>query len=318
MVISRNLPPLAFLAAEKVPSSFLDLRYGGICNDCFDIITYARSKNALLDTIERNDINWLEKILKFKPELIFLSDRRGQTSMYVAAREGNVAAIRYLHILHPNFISSEGIQLVNIAAEKCHLEAIRTLYELSPPDLISQQDRCDRNPMHYAVTNWFFFYYGDKERFERTIKTLHELNPNFITMQDMRGETPMHMAAKCNNAVGIRMLHDMNSTVIAMQDREGNTPMHTAASRCHIAAIKVLYELDNSLIYKKDIGGFTPLDQAKEYKHEKAIIKITKLHQMERKKALIRTIISILPYVAVISSVAIGCFLKFCRNDKYS
>nr|NGX49726.1 hypothetical protein [Candidatus Anoxychlamydiales bacterium] len=89
-------------------------------------------------------------------------------------------------------------------------------------------------------------------------------------------------------------------------------------SRCHVEAITVLHELDSSLIFRNNILGFTPRDFAKVYEHEKAIIEITKLHQMERKKALIRTIIYILPYVAVISSVAIGCFLKFCRNDKYS
>ena len=84
--------------------------------------------------------------------------------------------------------------------------------------------------------------------------------------------TPLHQAARDNNAAEAKRLID-NGAEVNAKDKDGVTPLHEAAMANAVEVAKVL--IDNGADIKaKDKDGWTPLDWAK---HEKVGMAVAEL-----------------------------------------
>ena len=82
-----------------------------------------------------------------------------------------------------------------------------------------------------------------------TIKLIIEANPGSITVADIFGYTPLHIACQVGNEEAVRILVNANEDILMDRDTAGNLPIHLAclAGKCNtIKYLTATYDCENS------------------------------------------------------------------------
>ena len=99
------------------------------------------------------------------------------------------------------------------------------------------------------------------------LRALYIRNPNLLRSYDGKARIPLHYAAEYNQLEIVKFyIEEAHFTEINIQDIEGNTPMHLACMKGHINIVKYLYSHNAALSF--NYKGKKPQDYAEFFGHK--------------------------------------------------
>lgn len=197
----------------------------------------------------------------------------GSTLLHLAAENGHKGVVKLLLEKGADITAQNqsGATALHVAAEKGFDGMFRLLQLVwrgsSFDKAIETVDRAGCSPLHSAAAN-------DRQviNCEVIIRILLEEGAN-IAIKNVRGRTPLHLAAEKGHEGAVRLLMEHGATAdqaAGFLDRAGNTPLHSAAKNGHEAVVRVLLEMgvDCTITTK---SGATPLHWAAKMGHEAVV-----------------------------------------------
>jgi ankyrin repeat protein len=196
-----------------------------------DILSSVTSNTELLLVAATNGyIEMIEPLAKLGTDLDFV-DQHNMAAIYLAAQSGHTDVVVLLIKLGCNVKTSNRVSVMHYAAVGGHEDVIRALNQLDP-ELIDICDSDGKTPMHAAAET------GSNPG---VIKLLGQHNIDKVTKG---GLAPIHLAARCGNAVMVEAFIGLNVD-LCRQCTIGITPLYLAVYRGmmekdHINYVKII------------------------------------------------------------------------------
>ena len=145
------------------------------------------------------------------------ADENGSTPLFIAARDGDTARVRWLAERGADVdkADNDGRTPLYVAAEEGHTKAVRTLLACGAE--VDKADNLDCTPLHAAA------YCGHVESMQALVDCGADVNA-----ADCSGETSLHEAAQMGHTKAVRMLVVYGADV-NKADNNGCTPLYEAA-----------------------------------------------------------------------------------------
>ncbi|KAK0603714.1 hypothetical protein LWI29_007833 [Acer saccharum] len=220
------------------------------------------------------NMDFVREILGMCPELLWKTNKKGETLLHMAARHGHADVAKYLlqeckntpyqnhHHDQELGINSTStrlmLQMVNEAKDTALHEAVRynhldvvQLLTKEDPSLPYDVNKSDETPLYLAVERGY-------------AEILEEILSTCVSPADHGpySRTALHTAVICNNTRTTTLLLNDKRILKSKQDQQGWTPLHLAAHLGYIVILKMLLIKDRSAAYKADNEGKTALHVA--------------------------------------------------------
>lgn len=181
----------------------------------------------------------LLKHIRKHPSDVKLSDKRGRTSLHMAAIEGHLECVR---VLMDNGAPVEAVDNQGLTALHCAcmckkpshlLDVVLALVNAGRAD-VCKKTNAGNTPLHYFVRNEC----EDSVMFLEVLSLLLTKGAN-VNTQTKLGETPLHQAAIRGLEQNVMMLLSCTGGMkvdVNTRDRNGETALHSA---CRIGSIAV-------------------------------------------------------------------------------
>ncbi|XP_065348329.1 uncharacterized protein LOC135944969 isoform X2 [Cloeon dipterum] len=179
--------------------------------------------------------NWLEMlqlVLSLRLCDVNCRDNRGETALFVAARENKFSAFPLLaeNGADMSVLNENGQSLLHIIAQSGDAEACLQMMARLNTSIIKQIDRQGRTALHFAV----------EANCNVDVVQLMLLSiAEFVTGLDLHGQNVLHLAVKHSSEHVVELLAEIDD-MHYICDVNGDTPMHLAAKSNDIAALRLL------------------------------------------------------------------------------
>ncbi|KAE9610399.1 putative ankyrin repeat-containing domain, PGG domain-containing protein [Lupinus albus] len=211
--------------------------------------------------------------------VILVTDRRKDTELHLAARHGDVAAIRQitnrineqmvgtLSMKNADFdaeVEEIRFAMVNdanelgetalfIAANKGHLDVVKELLRYASPQGISLKNDMGFDPLHIAANHGHL----------AIVQVLLDHDPGLInTFSPSINATPLISAATRGRTNVVDQLLSRDLSQLELSRSNGKNALHLAARQGHVDVVKLLLEKDPQLARRTDKKGQTALHMA--------------------------------------------------------
>ncbi|KAK4854984.1 hypothetical protein QYF36_002956 [Acer negundo] len=220
------------------------------------------------------NMDFVKEILKMCPELLWKTNKKGETLLHMAARHGQADVAKYLlqeckntpyqnhHHDQELGINSTStklmLQMINEAKDTALHEAVRynhldvvQLLTKEDPSLPYDVNKSDETPLYLAAERGY-------------AEILKEILSTCVSPADHGpySRTALHATVICNNTRTTTLLLNDKRILKSEQDQQGWTPLHLAAHLGYIVILKMLLIKDRSAAYKADNEGKTALHVA--------------------------------------------------------
>ncbi|CAE7376239.1 unnamed protein product, partial [Symbiodinium sp. CCMP2456] len=212
------------------------------------------------EAAERGDVAALEQHLQAGADLNATlepatSEGPGWTAVKFAARDGHVAALKFLQKAGVNVCAAAKIAALNHhAAEMLEVLAKAGCDLNAKVELSSYYDPLGGTAAHWAARN------QNHTDGAAALKFLHEAGANLDAKAD-DGSTPACWAADAGSAEALEVLAEAEADLNAASNKFGMTPAHVAAATCHLEALRTLIKAGVNLNVI-DNDGQTAADRA--------------------------------------------------------
>ncbi|XP_027152355.1 protein ACCELERATED CELL DEATH 6-like [Coffea eugenioides] len=206
--------------------------------------------------------NVVQLILAGHGRLLMKLNKRGETALHLAARNGHFRIVRALidyakseagHWFTPCFDRRKRmLRMASVAGNTALHEAVRNnFYDIAK--LLVQEDPEFRYPHNYAVETPLYLtpsYLGPGHKtalhaaaiwnFPDSMKLILEKLPNLIKNVDKFGWTALHYAAKFNHQEIARLLlsADRSTAYVAAKNDDSKTALHIAVTHGHVVLVQ--------------------------------------------------------------------------------
>ncbi len=142
---------------------------------------------------------------------------------------------------------------------------------------INERDEHGNTSLYYVAP------FGAQEYIEqvhRTVKAFLAYPEIDINLQNRRGQTPLHLAAMCNNLKMVTLLLQIANIKVNAQDKHGATALHYAVRYGHSVLVDWMLwrEKDIAVNLKEHTAGNTPLHIAAQHGYLE-IVRLLLLHK---------------------------------------
>ncbi|XAR49477.1 hypothetical protein NMG60_11032698 [Bertholletia excelsa] len=205
----------------------------------------------------------VEEALRICPGMLRMANRRGETALHIAAREGHTQIVKVLieHAKLEKDIESgigakeELMRMKNktedtpmhLAASNRHVEVVKLLAGEDPGYSYSG-NRAGESPLYLAVERGF------SDVVVAILKTCSS-----TAHGGPGGRTALHAAVFCNNQAMTAVLLEKHPSITQSPDDHGWTPLHYAAHLNYVSRIKQLLKDDKMAAYLTNKDGKTAL-----------------------------------------------------------
>ncbi|XP_031487249.1 uncharacterized protein LOC116255532 isoform X2 [Nymphaea colorata] len=194
---------------------------GQKCGSTFLLMTGKRQQDMdqrLHDACISGDKSRLQQLTENQPGILDqLTSSSQDTSLHLAAREGQAEIVRYLLNVKPELSTwqnSNGESPLLLACKLGHLSVVNRLLSASASPVT-----VDRLAVHAAALA------GHHE----IVRALVEKWPMLAAEENEFGHTPFHESCLSGNLSAAEMLLNSNPSIAVKPDGEGITPLHLAA-----------------------------------------------------------------------------------------
>jgi ankyrin repeat protein len=118
-----------------------------------------------------------------------------------------------------------------VAAEDGYFEKVRDILETSYPPTVTNVDRCEMTPLHFASEK------GHLEVIELLVK-----NGALIDARNIWDKTPLHSASNNGHLAVVQYLVEHGARIEAVSNKKRFTPLHLASQYDHLDVVKYLVE----------------------------------------------------------------------------
>ncbi|KAK7247214.1 hypothetical protein RIF29_42091 [Crotalaria pallida] len=206
-----------------------------------------------------------------------VTGRHKDTELHLAARHGNVVAIRQIiNMINEqiegtlssadfdaeveeirsaivNDVNELGETALFIAADKGHLDVVKELMQYASPEGISSKNYMGFDPLHIASNHGHL----------AIVQLLLEHDPELInTISPSNKATPLISAATKGHTDVVDQLLSHDLRQLELSRSNGKNALHLAARQGHADVVKLLLEKDPQLARRTDKKGQTALHMA--------------------------------------------------------
>ncbi|AVP88191.1 Putative ankyrin repeat-containing protein [Candidatus Phycorickettsia trachydisci] len=162
------------------------------------------------------DLSGIEELLNYKPNIIEVRNKNGDTSLHIAAQEGHLDIVKKLLDYKANIEATNkgGWTPLLKAAQRGHCQVVQLL--LNEGANIEAATQAGDTPLHYAAENGH----------TKTVECLLDKKAYLETTTQM-GNTPLHLAAGNGHAATVKLLLDKGANIEAINN-SGYTPLFVA------------------------------------------------------------------------------------------
>ena len=121
------------------------------------------------------------------------------------------------------------------------------------------------------------------KRSQTFVKEILRICPELLMQPNVKGETPLHIAARYGDAAIVKALIEVESGVdkavkkmLKMKNKENETAMHEAVRNNHLEVVKLLVKNGKDISYSANAAGETPLYMAVERNYREMVFHILK------------------------------------------
>ncbi|CAL5379463.1 unnamed protein product [Camellia sinensis] len=236
------------------------------------------NKNTALHVATQfGNIDTVQKILQMCPSLFTMANKKGETALHIAAREGHANIVRLLikcAEMHDSNGAGAGTKqmigarnvdkdtALHLAVRDCRgggAEVVKLVAE-ADPGISYGGNRVGESPLYLAAER------GDKEMVVVILNTC--ISPGH---GGPMGRTALHAAviSDCQE-IALQLLEKMSS-LTKIGDRKGWTPLHCAAHFNNVTLVKLLLNWDKMAAYLQNSKGMTALHIATSRGHIKTM-----------------------------------------------
>jgi ankyrin repeat protein len=207
-------------------------------------------------------------------ECVMAINSRGRLPIHIACIYGNVEVAKYLLLLYPESINvrdNDGYSSLHVvvATGECteeDREELTRFLILHDQGALAMPNRLGDLPLHRVCRA------GHQNL--SVVKLLFDANPNAITMQNNRGDTPLNIARHFNQtefAVFLQSQLELQHQArdIVQPDQNGQLPIHRVLRNREpsLGTIKLIVADNRASLAAADSRGFIPLHIACKFGH---------------------------------------------------
>ncbi|CAN1253529.1 Ankyrin repeat-containing protein At5g02620 [Linum perenne] len=180
--------------------------------------------------------------------------KRGDSTLHLAARAGNLKILRELLDVFPNLAMTTDLSCttaLHTAASQGHIDVVNLLLE-TDSNLAKIARNNGKTVLHSAARMGH-------------LEVVHSLlinDPSSGLRTDKKGQTALHMAVKGQNVEIVMELLKPDPSVASLEDSKGNTALHIATAKSRTQNVRCLLAVEGININAMNKRGETPLDLA--------------------------------------------------------
>eukprot|EP01018_Ginkgo_biloba_P040833 Gb_06243 [translate_table: standard] len=201
--------------------------------DVLDQVTKSNENTALHVASRAGQSEFVSEILRIRPQLLNVVNRRLDTALHEAAREGHTAVVKILleHDSHLAYkVNQQCETALFTASEEGHLSVVKQLLQIAYLISMESEKPDERTSLHAAAIR------GHSD----IIRELAKVKPGLVRKADNQGTTPLHSAASQGHLEVTRALLSVDPDICYALDGSGRTPLHVAAMK---GRLSVLHEI---------------------------------------------------------------------------
>jgi hypothetical protein len=219
-----------------------------------ELLEYHRfhlDRSILHFMIEENFLEGIQFLLELSPGLTLRADRNGITPALLAAMSGDIRVLSTLLQHQPDLINDTGLRGDTIAHYAVFVNSPKCLsYLLSlKPELLYMRDQNERTLAHAALSGVAVSVGADAG----CLKIILEKAPEMALAQNSDGQTPLYCSVVDHfdnkNKEGFLYLLNCNPSALYVQDIKGMTPLHRAARIDNLTCLAHILRQDSSLSF---------------------------------------------------------------------
>eukprot|EP01111_Echinosteliopsis_oligospora_P012854 TRINITY_DN4465_c0_g1_i1.p1 TRINITY_DN4465_c0_g1~~TRINITY_DN4465_c0_g1_i1.p1 ORF type:complete len:413 (-),score=150.41 TRINITY_DN4465_c0_g1_i1:60-1256(-) len=217
--------------------------------------------NKLVKAIRDGDADTIQEAIKKTPSLLNEADKKGNTLLMESATVGEKDCVQTLLDLGADTTvrdKKEGKTALIMSTIDSHSDCVKVFVDHN--ETFSKHanlgDNKKMTALHYAVT------LANEE--DAIVDMLLDASEVDVDVQDVRGITPLHIAAEFGTEATIKKIikRMKNKDLTKTLDQKNNTPLHIASLRGRTEIAKLLTEQTPALIHTKNTLDETPLHLA--------------------------------------------------------
>lgn len=214
---------------------------------------------TLLEAVERGDIKAVEDALSKKDIDLFQTNKNGETCLHVASRLGNLSIVRILVSAGASLttVDCNGEIALLHAARHGHIDSLQFL--IMAGSCLTTQNKEGENALHVASA------WGH----HNCVSTLVENGATTDTVNNY-GASPLHVAlSRRNSNIALYLIH-VAAADYELQDMAGDTPLHVAAREGLLSVVQALCSL-NCAVDIPNRQGLYPIHLAARQGHTEIV-----------------------------------------------
>ncbi|KAL3367254.1 hypothetical protein AABB24_011794 [Solanum stoloniferum] len=229
-------------------------------------------EHGLFTAVQCGDLETVKALFEINPSLVHHStvyDR--QSALHIAAANGQIEVVSMLldKSVKPDLLNRYKQTPLMLAAMHGKISCVQKLIEAGA-NILMFDSLNGRTCLHYAA------YYGHSECLKTILfaaRTSHIASSwgyaRFVNVNDGKGATPLHLAARQRRADCVHILLDNGALACASTDGygfPGSTPLHLAARAGSLDCIRELLAWGAERLQRDDLGRI-PYTIALRHKH---------------------------------------------------
>eukprot|EP01018_Ginkgo_biloba_P002548 Gb_13076 [translate_table: standard] len=198
--------------------------------DVLDQVTKPNENTALHVASRAGQSEFVSEILRIRPQLVNIVNRRLDTALHEAAREGHTEVVKILleHDSHLAYkVNQQCETALFTASEEGHLSVVKQLLQIASLISMESEKPDERTSLHAAAIR------GHSD----IIRELAKVKPGLVRKADNQGTTPLHSAASQGHLEVTRALLSVDPDICYALDGSGRTPLHVAAMKGRISVL---------------------------------------------------------------------------------